>query len=200
MTANRRRPGVTLIEVLMATGILAVGLLAILALFPIGAVNMARAITQSRSADQGANSDAVFRVYWKNAWVDATGGGVRATSEEAFQASQEPVLLLLDAHPNRGPISGQGASPEAIAATTQPGFPVLVDPIGWQTKVGNTNEQQFVAGVGTLPVRTTLRRCIADSVFTRPVPPMITGAFVQPGSNLWIPPNPPLPPANPINR
>ena len=73
-----RRPGVTLMEVLIATGILATGTLAIMALFPIGAVSMARAINQNRSADHAANSDAVFRVYWKNAWIDVqNGGGLR---------------------------------------------------------------------------------------------------------------------------
>src|SRR5690349_23482322 len=48
---HTRRPGTSLMEVLIAMGILAIGMLAIMALFPIGAVNMARAINQNRAAE-----------------------------------------------------------------------------------------------------------------------------------------------------
>src|SRR5262245_45108641 len=97
-----RRPGVTLMEVLIATGILAVGMLAIMALFPIGAVSMARAINQNRAADHAANSDAMFRYYWKKAWLDQTGavrtlrGGPVGTNAVDF----DPYLVsYLDASP-----------------------------------------------------------------------------------------------------
>ena len=87
MIRTPRRPGTTLMEVLIATGILAIGMLAILALFPIGAISMARAINQNRSADHAANSDTVFRFYWKNAWLDQSGGG-------GLRSLDRPNLLL----------------------------------------------------------------------------------------------------------
>src|SRR5262245_41387761 len=68
MTATARRPAVTLMEVLSATGILAVAMIAILALFPIGVINMARAINQDRAATHAVNSDELMRMYWKEAW------------------------------------------------------------------------------------------------------------------------------------
>ena len=71
MTRTPRRPGTTLMEVMIAMAILSIGLLAIMALFPIGAVNMARAINQNRAAEHATNSDALFRYYWKQAWLDA---------------------------------------------------------------------------------------------------------------------------------
>lgn len=45
-----RRPGVTLMEVLIAMFIMAIGMLALLALFPIGAVSMAQALKDDRCA------------------------------------------------------------------------------------------------------------------------------------------------------
>ncbi|HEY7425914.1 MAG TPA: prepilin-type N-terminal cleavage/methylation domain-containing protein [Gemmataceae bacterium] len=46
----RRRPGVTLIEVLVAIFITGIGMLALLALFPLGAVSMAQALRDDRTA------------------------------------------------------------------------------------------------------------------------------------------------------
>jgi prepilin-type N-terminal cleavage/methylation domain-containing protein len=165
MRVTTRRPGVTLMEVMIATAILTVGMLAIMALFPIGAVNFARALNQDRSATHGVNSDAMFGYYWKKAWVErdrnplsanfgGPTGGMCASTDEAFLNSQEPMLPLLDFHPLYSPTG-------LNLASSQPSFPVLVDPIGWQTKAANPAQQGFVAGVPVLPVRTTLRRAIS---------------------------------------
>jgi prepilin-type N-terminal cleavage/methylation domain-containing protein len=148
---RRVRHGVTLMEVLIATFILAIGLVAIMALFPIGAVNMARAINQDRSATHGVNSDAMFRYYWKQAWNNPNGGTVWGTSAQAYAFSQEPVLQYLQSHPTFGNISQNPAS-------SQPSFAVLVDPVGYFTKTGA--DQVFVAALPIMPVRTTLRRLV----------------------------------------
>ncbi len=182
MNANRR-PGTTLIEVLIAMGILSIGMLAILAMFPIGVVNMARAITQDRASTHAANADSLFRYQWKNAWNERIDIGTRVphpfgipngaicrTSEDAFRNSEEPMLLLLEAHPTYGPLSGNGFAPGSIA---QPSFPVLVDPVGWLTNTGNFNAQQFVGGNPNLPVRTTFRRNISLAYDPpQPYPPL----------------------------
>jgi hypothetical protein len=134
-------------EVMIAMAILSIGLLAILALFPIGAVNMARAINQNRAAEHATNSDALFRYYWKQAWLDPNGGGIRPT-DQAIAASGEPMLLWLD----RSPVNP--ALPLIPATSSQPSFPVLVDPIGFRTQAGAS--QNFVCGVTTMPVRANL--------------------------------------------
>src|SRR5262245_36547747 len=160
MKANtRRRRGVTLMEVMIATGILVVGMVAIMALFPIGAINFARALNQDRSATHGVNSEAMFAYYWKKAWVEldpvtgAPTGNLCASTEDAYYNSQEPMLLMLEFHPAYAPNGIQLVS-------SQPSFPVLVDPVGWQTNAGNLANQGFVAGNPAFPVRTTLRRAI----------------------------------------
>jgi len=53
------RRGITLIEVLTAIFILGIGLLAILTLFPLGALNMARAVREDRAAAIGGNAAAL---------------------------------------------------------------------------------------------------------------------------------------------
>jgi prepilin-type N-terminal cleavage/methylation domain-containing protein len=58
-TSSDRRPGVTLLEVLVAIFIMGIGMLALLTLFPVGAVSMGRALRDDRCATCAANADAI---------------------------------------------------------------------------------------------------------------------------------------------
>jgi hypothetical protein len=178
MTRSTRRPATSLMEVLIATAILAIGLLAILALFPIGAVNMARAINQNRAAEQGMSGEAMFRYYWKNAWVDrATGGGLRPLDGSWIPQPNpnppirvqgasdiEPMILWLDAVQDQNFPYG----PIRIIPTTsaQPSFPVLVDPVGFRTQAPAAppapSNQNYIAANPAFPRRTTLAAAAAD--------------------------------------
>jgi hypothetical protein len=60
----RARSAATLVEVLVAIFVMGIGLLAILALFPIGAYRMAQAIQDDRMANIGLTSDAVATMWW----------------------------------------------------------------------------------------------------------------------------------------
>lgn len=161
----QRRAGVTLTEVLIATGILAIGMVAILALFPIGATNMARAVNQDRTATHAMNSDNLFRLYWKNAWVEQSNGvptgSFYTNAELAYQGSGEYMIPLLEQHPQYGHMHSTGDLNDPSftypSATSEPSFPVLVDPIGWQSNSGNPLNQGYIGGLNFLPVRTTLR-------------------------------------------
>ena len=176
-------------EVLIATFILAVGLVAIMALFPIGAVNMARAINQDRSATHGVNSDAMFRYYWKQAWNNPNGGTVWGTATDAYANSQEPVFQFLQTHPIWGTIP---------AASSQPSFPVLVNPVGYLTKTGGDQTSIAYGSVGApiLAVRTTLRRCVNYPAASQN-PVMIPGYSTGPFDPNW--PNLPQPYPSIIN-
>ena len=59
----QRRSGATLIEVLVAVFVTAIGLLALLALFPVGAVSMARAIQNNRASQAAANAAAIANLH-----------------------------------------------------------------------------------------------------------------------------------------
>ncbi len=48
-TTMKRRPGITLIEVLVAIFVMSIGLLALLTLFPLGALRMSQALQDDRS-------------------------------------------------------------------------------------------------------------------------------------------------------
>jgi hypothetical protein len=58
-----RRPAVTLIEVLVAIFVVAIGLLALLTLFPLGALSMAQAIRDDRVALMASNAVATLRTW-----------------------------------------------------------------------------------------------------------------------------------------
>ncbi len=54
-----RRTGATLVEVLVTIFVMALGLITLLTLFPLGALRMAEAIKDSRTANAAANADAI---------------------------------------------------------------------------------------------------------------------------------------------
>jgi hypothetical protein len=56
-----RRSGFTLIEALMAVFVMAIGLLALLTLFPLGAMQMSKAIKDQRSAEAAHNAMAIYK-------------------------------------------------------------------------------------------------------------------------------------------
>lgn len=172
MTRRPRRTGTTLMEVMIATAILAIGVLAILALFPIGAVNMARAINQNRAADHAQNSDALFRLYWKRAWLDPNGGGIRSRTDAAMNSNEEMIALL-----DRQPPINYLLPPNIPEGSSQPSYPVLVDPIGCRNQLQNgiayqryVNGQNGPNGPTMLPVRCNL----AATPFPAPPP---TGSY-----------------------
>lgn len=80
----RHRPGITLVEVLIAIFVMGVGMLALLVLFPVGALSIARAIKDDRCATAAANSTALAAAFQLqtdakvNAELDKTPGGYTA--------------------------------------------------------------------------------------------------------------------------
>jgi prepilin-type N-terminal cleavage/methylation domain-containing protein len=59
MTRRQGRPGVTLIEVLVTIFIMAIGMLALLVLFPLGALKMGQALRDDRCASSAALADSI---------------------------------------------------------------------------------------------------------------------------------------------
>ena len=54
----QRRPGITLIEVLVAIFIMGIGMIALLTLFPLGAINVAQALRHDRASQCATNANA----------------------------------------------------------------------------------------------------------------------------------------------
>lgn len=107
-----RRTGVTLTEVLVAIFIMGIGLLSLLAMFPLGAINMKLAIQDQRTADAARNATVVARL------LD-------------FREDQYvfPNYTNVDWNP---PVLGGAAPPTTLPlpSTSGPSYPVYVDPVG----------------------------------------------------------------------
>lgn len=181
--AGRAREGLSLAEVLIAIFVVGIGLLAVLTLFPLGAMSMARAIKDDRTASHHFNMAAMCRWIWK----DELGlpGTMRDMYPEIPPApvAGAPVRLdpLLNAmeNPNypHNPDLGPGGAipfpnpaygvPPVLGASRprtgplshRPSYPVLVDPIGWNNSFVNLAGAQryWVAGRNDCIPRRSLR-------------------------------------------
>ncbi len=182
--SGRTRLGLSLAEVLIAIFVVGIGLLAVLTLFPLGAMSMARAIKDDRTASHNLNMSAMCRWVWK----DELGvpGTLREMYPEVPPAPLPGASLRLDPllnamenpnyrwNPDLGP-AGEvpppfqnpaygvppvlGASrPRTGPGSDRPSYPVLVDPIGWNNVFNLGQPQQFwVAGRNDCIPRRSLR-------------------------------------------
>src|SRR5215831_16088313 len=98
-----RRPAATLMEVLVAIFVMGIGLLALLTLFPLGALRMAQAIQDDRAAHIGANASSMA---------------------QALDLRSDPLVTAAFRKPGGGLLDAQ---PDG------PGYPVYVDPVGVQS-------------------------------------------------------------------
>src|SRR5712691_129060 len=62
-TAMIRRPAVTLVETLVAIFVMGFGMLALLVLFPLGALTMAQAIKDDKTAHAASNAKAILAAW-----------------------------------------------------------------------------------------------------------------------------------------
>ncbi len=134
-----RRPGATLIEVLVAIFIMGIGMIALLTLFPIGALRMQQAIQDERAQQAGHNAHAlsiIHNVHNDSSVVTIPGApGVPDVFANPTDKSQAIPTPMIDADPEG------------------PSYPVFVDPIGFQSSTPGTF-QAFLAGY--TPVRRRL--------------------------------------------
>jgi prepilin-type N-terminal cleavage/methylation domain-containing protein len=121
-TIDRRR-GVTLTEVLVAIFIMAIGLMALLTLFPLGALNMAQAIKDDRCGTGGYNSAAVAQAAWRILYESQGGGDP--------DPNMTPMLL------NAGQLYWPNLPDFSTAPQPAgPGYPLFVDPFGYNGLYG----------------------------------------------------------------
>src|SRR5437764_12387529 len=79
LRSSNGRPGATLTEVLIAIFVLALGLMGVLSLFPLGAVRMAQAIKDDRTAIHNLNVGANLRWVWKDELLFVNAAGASQT-------------------------------------------------------------------------------------------------------------------------
>src|SRR5476649_2280317 len=88
----KSRRGVTLTEVLIAMFVLAIGMMGVLALFPLGAAQMANAVKDERALQMAQIVEGHARIFWRNAYPNSSI--TDTTSPYGFYA--EPGLQALD--------------------------------------------------------------------------------------------------------
>lgn len=135
-----RRSGLTLVEVLTALFILALGVISILTLFPMGALQMAQAIRDNRSTESAFNADQFMRTIWKTNVVEPP------TPTESFHfAMTDPDGPLDPSQPAFGLPRASG---------NEPSYPVAVDPMGFVAR--QDTAQRWVGDTQTNVPRRTL--------------------------------------------
>jgi prepilin-type N-terminal cleavage/methylation domain-containing protein len=122
LPAFQVRSGFSLTEVLIAIFVLAIGMMGILALFPLGAAQMAQAIKDERTGQLADIGEAHMRILWRQAWLvpyssaNPTNPNVGALDTEQNMVKRFPEFAF---------DFGQTS-----ATSTGPGQPIYLDPLG----------------------------------------------------------------------
>ena len=72
---RNRRAGLSLVEVLVALFIMALGMIALLTLFPLGALQMGQALKDDRCSQAVTAADNYMRSYWKKYNLERRAAG-----------------------------------------------------------------------------------------------------------------------------
>lgn len=127
-----RRPGLSLTEVLVALFLMAIGVIGVLTMFPVGAVQMGTALKDQRCAEGATQADAYMRWYWRHYIVETGGKGPDGNTEDLW--------TQLEANATTNP--------------NGPSYPVVVDPMGYQ--LAGTNPFANVANIPRVSLRLIL--------------------------------------------
>lgn len=114
VAASSRRHGITLLEVLAAIFIIGIGLLALLTLFPIGALQMAQAIKDDRAGQAAADA-----VAWSEAGKELLGRTREFVLVSARNGSTDPTIVA-SLQADYGDLSEQAAVVEAELRDVRP--------------------------------------------------------------------------------
>ncbi|WP_020475268.1 type IV pilus modification PilV family protein [Zavarzinella formosa] len=146
MTRNNTRPAVTLMEVLIAIFILSIGMVSVMAFFPIGALNMIRSVRDQRCSQLATNSNTMLHVWWKDCWLSKDG----LIMPEEIASRSEPTIEALDTDPLTGL--------NILRTDTGPSHPVMIDPLGVNS---------YGTSLGGFITRTHLNNVFATSASRR---------------------------------
>jgi prepilin-type N-terminal cleavage/methylation domain-containing protein len=188
---RRARKGVTLAEVLVAMFVVAIGMLALLALFPVGALQMAQAIKDDRCGHAAGNATAYVRSLWKTLMEDPNLATYSPTEPNPNTMPAPPANLpnmyrfleaTRDVEASLSDLATKPTGLPRVAVPLQnlvlkngaPGYPVFLDTLGFQFQT-DTNMKWWLGGR------------VVDGIPRRPLP--IITSFRTPSTD----PQPPYP-------
>src|SRR5262245_27465536 len=131
-TNLKPRSGVTLIEVLVAIFVMAIGLMALLTLFPLGALNMAQAIKDDRTGNASQNAAAVLRGVWRELCTKNPADPDTTLTNALLDPDYDPITM------NNGPMPSRAGSGDSSYA-------VYLDGVG--TSSFTSPHDKWVGGV-----------------------------------------------------
>lgn len=171
------RRATTLIEVLIAIFVMALGLISLLTLYPLGAAQMARSVQDERAAQLAANAGSYMRWYWKNMCEQAIATKASGKALYEVGAANETNMQSMLWFPYAMDDPQAGAAATALGSTppiNMPGWPgrantmadaqknssvmsrqtrasspVFVDPVGWQASGGQPMSRIWIGGQPT---------------------------------------------------
>lgn len=132
-SAHRRRTGTSLMEVLVGFGILGIGVASVISLYPFAALAAGNALIKDRTTTSALIADGQLREIHKRFVVEV---GERSKESEQY-------CLALD--------SGAGGAQGVPADSSEPSYPVFIDPIGLANNL-------LPASVGTAKPATNIPR------------------------------------------
>jgi hypothetical protein len=136
-----RRTGTSLLEVLVGIGIMAIGAISAFVLFPFAAINVSRGLVDDRTTTCAITADGQIREIHRNRVVAPESIGGKAG--EQYQSKMDD--------PQTGnPAVGQPHPTPVPKDSSQPSYPVLVDPMGVAAG-GSTTYATNVGKGGSVP-------------------------------------------------
>ena len=129
-----RRPGLTLTEALVAMFVAALGMISLLTLFPLGALQMGQALKDSRTAEAARQADSLMRNYWRDAVEQ--------------RQTYDPNMFNWMNNPEAA--SGVANGSLQVDPTVSVSYPLFIDPIG-ENSFKTLPNRFWVTGVGTRP-------------------------------------------------
>jgi hypothetical protein len=143
-----QRAGATLVEVLVAIFVMGIGLIAILALFPLGILRMQQAIQDNHCANIAFNAEAIATM--KLLGQDAAGNPESIRHDYKFITTcQTP---------------GGGLTDLTTTNMQGPSYPVFIDPIGSLSSSPTTGYQSWLAATPTIFNQGYIPRIILPSI------------------------------------
>jgi hypothetical protein len=134
--STTRRAGVSLMEVLVGFGIMAIGVTSVITLFPFAALTLGQALRDDRTITCAVTADGFLREHHLRRVVEAEQNGAIST---------EPYHVAFD---NPG-----GGLPPPLP--NQPSYPVALDPMGYAARSGRT-DRDWIGDPLTAPTAMTL--------------------------------------------
>lgn len=114
-TAPRRRPGTSLMEVLVGFGILGIGVASVISLYPFAALAAGNALIKDRTTTSALTADGQLREIHKRTVVELGGAG-------------EPYFAALDS--GTATVGLPTTLPTVPTSSAEPSYPVFIDPMG----------------------------------------------------------------------